>query len=172
MKSMQSNKIKKAKKKNKRRTIEERLWAAYKSFPEWQKKYFEDIEAAIAISKNAFEMGYDYNPDTGKRYTPKQILFSQVERTITHSLENTKRELYRMFRKEIPSLYAKYNSYVYRNGFSSAKWFLDNSSIKVHGSIVTITVQLPKGKKFSYKELVLAYDYSETVRAFVTAHMM
>lgn len=171
MKNMQSNRVKKNKKKNKRRTIEERLWAAYESFPEWQKKYFTDIKASIAISKHAFEIGYDYNPFTGKKYTPKQMLFSQVERTITHSLEITKREIYRKFREEESSLYAKYNSYVYRNGFSSAKWFLDNASIKVQGSIVSITVPLPKGKRFSYNELVLEYDYSTSVEAFVTAYM-
>lgn len=171
MKNMQSNRIKKSDKKNKRKTIEEKLWEAYESFPEWQKKYFEDIEASIAISKNAFEMGYDYNPDTGKRYTPKQMLFSQVERIITHSLETTKREIYRKFREEEFSLYAKYNSYVYRNGFSSSQYFLKNAQMKVQGSIVSITVPLPKGKRKSYDELVLEYDYSTSVEAFVTAYM-
>lgn len=171
MKNMQSNRVKKSKKKNKRRTLEERLWAAYESFPQWQKKFFTDIEASIARSKYAFEVGYNYNPKTGKKYTPKEMLFSQIERIIPHSLEITKREIYRKFREEESSLYAKYNSYVYRNGFSSAKWFLDNASVKVQGSIVSITVPLPKGKRFSYDELVLEYDYSESVEAFVTAYM-
>lgn len=167
MRNMQSNRVKKTKK----LTTEERFRKALESLPKWQQEFFDDKEYVIRTSAYAHDIGYDYNPATGKRYTPRQFLYAQIKRHVRSSLQATKREIYKKFRLEETQLYAKYNSYMFRTGNSAQQYFIENSTIKVSGSIVSVTVELPKGKKVSYSELVLEYDYSTSVEAFITAYM-
>lgn len=165
MKNMRLNRVKK------KLTTEERFRKAMESLPKWQQEFFDDKEYVIQTSAYAHDIGYDINPETGKRFTPRQLLYSQIAKHVTHSLQYTKREIYKKFMLEETQLYAKYNSYMFRTGNSALQYFIANSTVKVQGSVVSITVQLPPGKRVSYKELVLEYDYSTSVEAFITAHM-
>lgn len=167
MKNMRSNRVKKTK----RLTSEERFRKAMESLPKWQQDFFDDKEYVIKTSAYAHDIGYDYNPKTGKRYTPRQFLYAQIKSHVTHSLQATKRDIYKKFRLEETQLYAKYNSYMFRTGNSAQKYFIENCTITVSGSVVSCTVDLPLGKKVSYSELVLEYDYSTSVEAFITAYM-
>lgn len=167
MKNMRLNRIKKTKS----LTTEERFRKALESLPKWQQEFFDDKEYVIQVSSYAHEIGYDINPKTGKRYTPRQFLYEQIKSHVRGSMQMTKREIYTKFRLEETQLYAKYNSYMFRTGNSALQYFIANSKVKVTGSIVSITVPLPKGKRVSYEELVLEYDYSTSVEAFITAYM-
>lgn len=165
MKNMRLNRVKK------KLTTEERFRKAFESLPKWQQEFFDDVEYVIQTSAYAHDIGYDINPKTGRRYTPRQLLYEQIKSHVRGSMQLTKREIYNKFRMEERPLYNKYNSYIYRTGNSAQQYFINNSTIKVNGSIVSITVHLPPGKRKSYDELVLEYDYSTSVEAFITAYM-
>lgn len=69
--------------------------------------------------------------------------------------------IYRSFREESPSVYSKYNSYVYRLGYSSAHYFRENMDYIINGSRWEIWVDLPlKMSGTIYKQLLITYNWS------------
>lgn len=74
----------------------------------------------------------------------------------------TKEYLWKRLKEEDPSLYAKYNTYVYRRAGSSKAWFFNNIKISVSGSECTATVPLPSSGTgiVYYEALSIEYDFS------------
>lgn len=77
---------------------------------------------------------------------------SRMDKTLT------KRDLFKRFREEYPSLYAKYNSYIYRQGLSSANYFYHNVELEYSGkSNIDAYLDLP-GRR--YQILEISFNYS------------
>ena len=129
----------------------EALPKAYKDFSQEFKNYLiENTVNTIMVSGASGEV------------EPYQAMFQQLKRSYKHGWEGTKRDIYTAFREQCPDVYAKYNTYVYRTGHSASTWFYDNADLKsTHGSIVTITVELPfKAKGIVYNTLTIVFNYS------------
>jgi len=95
--------------------------------------------------------------DIGGEYNVYEALREATKHEYLHGWGGTLDELYRRFRTELPSQFAKYYSYVYRLGYSPAKWFYNNGSPSLSGSVVSVTVELPiktQGQVYQYLEIV------------------
>ena len=75
----------------------------------------------------------------------------------------TKDEVWNLFRTD-PStspVYNKFNSYMYRNGYSASQYWFVHSSIKRDGAVIYATCELPeKTKGVRYDTLEIEYDKS------------
>lgn len=139
-----------------KKSIEYIVQKSYEALPKNLKKYVEDPEQvktsvydSIMASGSAGEIE-PYN-------AIKQYAMDRKKK----SGDNTKEYIYKWFREEKPDVYSKYNSYVYRLGFSSAQWFKDNAKLEQDGSIVMITTPLPpKSRGVTYSQLVISFDFS------------
>lgn len=68
----------------------------------------------------------------------------------------TKEMFFKMFREMYPSLYAKYNSFMYRQGYSSARYFYENAEIIWEDKKWRYAyLELPYGKRYKMLELSL-----------------
>lgn len=65
--------------------------------------------------------------------------------------------IYSRFRNEAPQVYAVYNSYMYRRGYSAAQYFYKNAEFDSEGSVIDVTLDLPDGK---YSRLHIVIDLS------------
>lgn len=99
--------------------------------------------------------------DVGGEYNVYKALEQATKHEYLHGWGGTLDEVYKRFRTELPSQYAKYYSYVYRLGYSPAKWFFENGSPSLSGSVITVVVELPiKTQGQVYQYLEVRYDKS------------
>lgn len=157
---------KRIKKKNRKVSIEEQVKLAYSQLPKWAKEVLDaDKEIAIKSITHTIKNKYNINPDTKKRQSARQIFISSA-RSIARNLGiGTKKDIYTKFRNMEPAIYAKFNSYMYRNGFSASQYFYDNVKFKKDKNYITATLILPKAKsgRLSYSELEINYNYSPKI---------
>lgn len=152
-----------SKKVKKSKTLKHRVEEAYKKSAKWVKAIIgEDYKIAINQIIHSIKMGYNINPQTKERLSPKRLFIAQAKSRARHLNIETKQFIFRNFRELEPAVYAKYNSYMYRNGYSASQYFYENVTLKKDKSMVTATLPLPKAKpgRFSYGELEITYDYS------------
>lgn len=72
-----------------------------------------------------------------------------------------KRELFQRFKNEYPELFSKYNSYMYRHGFSASNYYFEHAKLSWGPSEVTATVELPSVTSVvKYGILELTEEYS------------
>lgn len=72
-----------------------------------------------------------------------------------------KRELFQRFKNEYPELFSKYNSYMYRHGFSASNYYFEHAKLSWGPSEVTATVELPSVTSVvRYGILELTEEYS------------
>ena len=129
---------------------------SYDALPKDLKGYIEDAEQIKANVYNLI-MASGKSGEIEPYNALKQYAMDRKRR----SGNNTKEYIYKRFRQEVPDVYSKYNSYVYRLGFSSAQYFKDNAKLEQDGSIVTVTTPLPpKSRGVTYSQLVLSFDFS------------
>ena len=131
-----------------KKAIEYIVQKSYEALPKNIKKYIEDAEQ---IKANL----YDTIIASGKsgEVEPYNALKQYAMDRKKRSGDNTKEYIYKRFRQEVPNVYSKYNSYVYRLGFSSAQYFKEKAELSQDGSIVKVKVKLPE------KEYGVVYDY-------------
>lgn len=156
---MRKSRVKK--RKNRRLTVREKVAREIEALPKYLKQAIEeDKDQLIKIISNQIKEGYDKDQITGKRYTPKQIIRNYARGEARRQGIGTIREMYRLFRESYftRGVYAKYNSYMYRKGYSASQYFYANAETDVDGSVVKVTVSLPEGGK--YETLEIYYDYS------------
>ena len=131
-----------------------------------EKKYLDKNQVLKVVSRQLQEISYMPKKErkaikersTFKGSIAYNILKSSVRAQSRMDKILTKRENFKRFREEYPSLYAKYNSYMYRQGYSSANYFYQNVETEYSPpSIVEFFLDLP-GKQ--YKVLYLEYNYS------------
>ena len=112
------------------------------------------------MTANAIKMGYNITDEGAK--SAYDIMKESIRYPYRRTKRGSLREYFSQFRNEKPDVYAKYNSYMYRQGFSSANYFYEKAKIETNGSIITITLELPtKTKGISYDALVITKDYSQ-----------
>lgn len=113
-----------------------------------KEKYIQNI---LAISRAE---------DNPKGISPYKALIGNAKSLSGRSLNAIR--FYSMFRNEAHSVYAKYNSYMYRNGFSASVYFYSNAEYSSRGKTVDITVELPKliGNIKKYDILTISIDVS------------
>lgn len=138
-----------------RKIMEYTVKRAFNALPSYLKKYIkEDKDLYIQNVINVAMV------DGSKKITPYQQLKSAALGRSKRA--NQPMKVYRMFREMTPSVYSKYNSYMYRNGYSASQYFYSNGIWKSKGSIVEVTVPLPdqvKGIRYNY--LVINLNFSE-----------
>lgn len=132
----------------------------YKLSKEYR-QYTKGEELAIWRSTAyAIKQGYNETPD-GKK-SAFQIMKESIRYPYRRTKRGSLREYFSEFRNKRPDVYAKYNSYIYRLGQSSANYFYDNAEIKTEGSNIMITLDLPNKKSgVIYQTLTIIKDYSQ-----------
>lgn len=139
-----------------KKAIEYIVQKSYEALPKDLKKYVEDPEQAKSAVYNII-----MTSGGAGEIDPYNALKQYATHRKKKSGDNTKEYIYKRFREEKSDVYSKYNSYVYRMGFSSAQWFKDNATLEQDGSIVTATTPLPpKSRGVTYSQLVISFDFS------------
>ena len=129
---------------------------SYDALPKDLKGYIEDAEQIRTKV-------YDLIMASGKsgEIEPYNALRQYAMDRKRRSGNNTKEYIYKRFRQEVSDVYSKYNSYVYRLGFSSAQYFKEKAELSQEGSIVHVEVELPKKESgVVYNYLYINYDFS------------
>ena len=137
-------------------SIEYIVQKSYEALPKNLKKYVEDPEQTKTSVYNQI-MASGSDGEIEPYNAIKQYAMDRKKK----SGDNTKEYIYKRFREEKPDVYSKYNSYVYRLGFSSAQWFKDNVKLEQDRSIIIATTPLPpKSLGVTYSQLVILFDFS------------
>ena len=150
-----SDRIIRAEKGRKKASIEKYVSRTFDALPKYIKavliedkeKYINSLVSQIMQSGESGEI---------RPYTA----LSQVGRTLSGRTTQAV-NIFSRFRNEESSVYAKYNSYMYRRGEAASQYFYKNAKFKAYGSIVEVTVELPKnlnGKSYDY--LTIKLDFS------------
>lgn len=140
---------------------------SYEALTKSEKKFIDNKEQIIETIVNQIMVAgevADFNPYTMLKQFSEQQQMAKYPR-----LEFAK-NVFRMFREYYNALYAKYNSYMYRLGYSGANYFYDNAKWSSIGSVVTATLILPE--KFTgkvYTTLEITVDASDV--DFIVASM-
>lgn len=147
-------------------TIEYIVRRSFAALPTRARDYLEkdpqDAERMIRIATNTIMQA----GESGK-YDPYQAFLKVANKHLKSEYDGTKEEIYRAFRTQRSSLYAKYNSYMYRKGYSSRNYWFDNVELRQEGSTVFTSCDLPllevgkpdKRRSF-YSGLEIVYDFS------------
>lgn len=144
-------------KRTSQRTIEYFVNRAYEALPKKYKGYLESEKERIlnvAIHSIMLE-------GSESKWNVYEALKQRAQAIYKASGHQTAEFVYKCFREQRPDLYAKYNSYVYRLGFSSAKYFKSNFDYTSQGSRIYADVKLPA--KFTgviYGGLFIEFDFS------------
>lgn len=139
-----------------KKSIEFIVQKSYEALPKNLKKYIEDAEQIKTNLYNTI-MASGKSGETEPYNALKQYAMDRKKR----SGDNTKEYIYKRFKQEVSNVYSKYNSYVYRLGFSSAQYFKEKAELSQEGSIVHVEVELPKKESgVVYNYLYINYDFS------------
>jgi len=142
--------------KRKRDTIEYIVRKSFEALPKNARDYISDSEEIIkALTNIIISEGNNSSIQPYKAFTE----LAKHERR--KSGDNTKQFVWNRFKTEQPSLYAKFNSYMYRNGYSARNYWFDNVAMEQNGSIIDCYCELPgAGKNVQYYMLEINYDFS------------
>lgn len=140
-----------------KKAIEYIVQKSYEALSKNLKKYVEDPEQTkISVYNSIMASG------SGGEIEPYNAIKQYAMDRKKKSGDNTKEYIYKRFREEKSNVYSKYNSYVYRLGFSSAQYFKDNAKLEQDGSIVIVTTPLPpKSRGVTYSQLIILFDFSD-----------
>lgn len=140
----------------KKSTIEYIVERTYEALPKGLKGYIDDKAQIIKVVTNTI-----IQSGNAGQMNPYEALKQFAQYRQKKSGDNTKAFLYKRFKEETASVYNKYNTYVYRLGYSSAKFFMENAAMSQEGSLITAILKLPpKTNGITYEELYIEYDFS------------
>lgn len=138
----------------KRSTIELIVQRSYEALPKRERAYIQDSEQIIKTLTNMII-------NEPANISPYKALKELAKYEKKRTGDNTKQFVWNRFRNEEPSLYAKFNSYMYRNGYSARNYWFDNVSMDQDGSLINCYCELPGvGKMVQYNMLEISYDFS------------
>lgn len=144
--------------------IKELIEKAYRTGLErWQRKYVAPTKEAYDIIMEHYIREYKYAQEKGTDFNPVKAFQSEANAASKRSGEGTRRWLFEILKKQRHPDYNHLNTYLYRLGYSVANYFNDpsNSTIDVHGSIITMTLDLPiKMKGKTYSQFYMEYNKS------------
>lgn len=141
----------------KRETIEDIVRKSYQALPQKYKEMIEDPETIIKATTNIIWV------DKGRSISPYAAIKSYAQQRGRMQKMGTKYDLWRAFRTDpsTSAVYNKFNSYMYRNGYSARNYWFSNVEIKVERSVIYATCELPKNSKgVRYDTLEIEFDYS------------
>ena len=131
----------------------------------WERKYIANSpeELAFRVEQTARQV-----KETEEKYgTPidvRKVWRTEVNALSRHTMEGTRRDLFKILKSERHYDYNHLNTYLYRLGYSVSNYWGDpnNSDIEVDGSAVYMTLDLPNKTSgwAIYKTFTFAYDYS------------
>ena len=135
----------------KKLTLEQRVARMYERLPKKLKKLNTEEERRATILSTAaqWRRGYFKDPKTKKRSSIMQVLRTSLEKKEPRRI-GTKRDLFRRFRTETPELFAKYNSYMFRHGYKSTEYYMQNAKVEYVGNnknrnnIIEARLELPE----------------------------
>lgn len=137
--------------------IRDEIINTYTTLPKWAKKVLKEDRFKYANSITAQIMQSDE-----ERFKPYTIL-KQIATTLSGRTPQAL-AIYSTLRNEAPSIYSRYNSYMYRQGLSASEYFYKNAEYEGRGSIVTVSVNLPEnGKRVIYSTLEIVIDMSKSL---------
>lgn len=142
--------------KNKRRTsVEYIVSRTFEALPKYLKEALEKDKTQYiqSITNNIIVLGDENKIDPYKAL----ISIGKFQSGRTSQAKN----VFSRFRNETPEVYSKYNSYMYRLGFSASQYFYSKAEWNSRGSIITINLELPKKDTGVYYEyLTITLDMS------------
>lgn len=146
-----------------RKTIEYIVRRSYEALPKKWKKYLNEKDAQFSIDRLVDIVSLDY--DTEFKHvnatTPYKALLEQAKGRKRQSGDSTKEFIYKLFRTRRPTIYAKYNSYMYRAGYSAVNYFMENAELIKDQSKIEAVLSLPSSNKLvSYSVLLIQLDRS------------
>ena len=160
MKNMRLSK----KRKKRTLTLEQRIKKALYRLPQWRRKYiFETKEQENLIIEKML-----YSVKEAERQRTKvniyKAFYQQSSYGVRPKREGTLRDIFKAFKEQDNMLYNKYNSYMYRAGYSAANYFynVDNAQIDDQGYTTVVQLELPPGKDTSYTTLVIEYNWQDS----------
>lgn len=161
MKSMRSRK-----RKTPNERLEDKVKKAFRAELEpWERKYIADNpeEFARVIKQMANEIRYA--KEVGKDFDVRKAFRSQVNYLSRHEKEGTRRDLFKILKRERHADYNHLNTYLYRLGYNVANYWgnPENSDLVTEGSAVYMTLHLPVKTTGSviYTAFEFDYDYSD-----------
>ena len=81
--------------------------------------------------------------------------------------------IYKIFRTMAPSVYAKYNSYIYRLGYSASQYFKENMDYTTDRNMWDITLDLPyKAQGTVYNQLYIRIAWTGHSAVLLDAKML
>lgn len=141
----------------KRETIESIVRKSYESLPKKYKTMIEDPELIINVTTNLIWA------DKGIKISPYAAIKSYAQQRGRMQKMGTKYDLWKSFRTdpETSAVYNKFNSYMYRHGYSASNYWFENVELKIERSVIYATCNLPNtGKGVRYDSLEIEFDYS------------
>lgn len=151
--------LKDLEKKDKKGFYDYSVIKAFEELPKYMKEGIDIQRAAALISKD-IQLGYNIDKNTGEVKKAKEIVRSYAGAVYRRTGKGTLRDVYKRFRNESSNVYSKYNTYIYRLGYSASQYFYENAEISQEGSLISIVVGLPEKEGISYSILLIEYDYS------------
>lgn len=134
-------------------TIEYLVRQSYEALPRGLKEYIEDPQQAVESLTHMITGDYSIDP--------YKALKEAAIYTKRKSGDNTRQFVWNRFRAEESALYNKFNSYMYRQGYSARNYWFDNMSYEIEGSWIKTYCELPeRGKGVQYNVLEIDYDFS------------
>lgn len=152
-------------KRQKRRklTLEEKIKKELYRLPKWRRKYLFENEAQERYLIENMKYSVIDAMNNQRKVDIYKAFFQQSSQGVRPKREGTLRDVFRAFRTQEPALYAKYNSYMYRNGYSASQYFYDLSHADIEDKDYTtvIVIDLPEGikSKTSYSQLTLEFNW-------------
>ena len=150
----------------------------YKGLPKWARDILaEDKDIALDVLVHDKLLGFlDHNPQTGKPITMRQSLLTQAEERSSHANLGIKKKVFTAFRRQDFRTYTQYNNYMYRNGYSSAKYFYQNAEISREkgGYRIIAKLELPKPKtknRQALSELEIVFTFITSTEYDVDANL-
>lgn len=136
-------------------TIEYIVRRSFEALPKSLKEYIPDVEQTIQVITNTIivsgEMG-QMQPYDAMRRMAESYRSMEGHTTLAY--------IYARFRED-SSLYGRYNSYMYRQGFSASRYFIQNATMTQQGSRAVVVCELPfNSGRIQYTELLILYDWS------------
>ena len=155
-----------------RRKIENKIWRVYNSLPKTYTytnpegktfKIFKSVlpkeDVPIAVRQLTYMVMNDI-----KKVNPYNAFSEWAKGLGRMSGLATKDFLWRRFKTDAntSAVYNKFNSYMYRNGYSASRYWFENVELKpMWKSIITASCELPSQTKgVRYDTLEIEYDYS------------
>lgn len=153
-------------KKTEQEKLIDRVKEAYrKELEPWEKKYIASTpeELAFRIEQTANQVS-EAEQKYGSQLNIRQIWRTEVNALSRHTMEGTRRDLFKILKSERHYDYNHLNTYLYRLGYSVSNYWGDpnNSTIEVNGSQVYMYLELPQKTTgyARYNIFTFAVDYS------------